>query len=248
MIETGCIQQTYLCLKIGLFLEDQQHIEDKEDKGLQKFADSKLAKRLPLFVEKLLQRIISSPALSVDQIFDLTDEEKKKIESVLTAGYITLADEDREQFIDKVDPIISRKSRNDIWERNHWAILNVISWQTIQRAQIPTIKDIGDETGLSRTTVSKHLKEYYDSETYREKENTYNFLREKLLAKIFAYAYEGNTKAAKIFLDATANSTAKLTVNNQQNNFIQINELVITQESIMKLSEEKLEKLREIII
>jgi hypothetical protein len=107
-------------------------------------------------------------------------EERNKIKTVLTAGYLTLADEDRNIFFEKTDPIISASSRNEIWERNHWCILNVINWKTIHDRGVPTIKSIAEETGLSRLTVAKHLKEYYDSETYKEKESSYQFLREKL--------------------------------------------------------------------
>jgi len=216
-------------------------------KGLQKFANSKLAEQLPEAIEDLLAKIIESPNLTTEHVFNLTDDERSKIKTVLTAGYLTLADEDRDTFFEKTHSIISASSRNEIWERNHWCILNVISWQTIHERGVPTIKSIAEETGLSRVTVAKHLKEYYDSETYKEKENAYKFLREKLLTRIYSYAYDGNMKAAKIFMDATTDATSHLTINNQENNFIQINGLTITQESIKNLSPEKLQKLQDII-
>ena len=216
-------------------------------KGLQKFANSKLANKLPEPIEDLLARIIETPNLTTDHVFNLTGDEKNKIRTVLTAGYLTLAGEDRDAFFEKTHSIISPSSRNEIWERNHWCILNVISWQTIHERGIPTIKSIAEETGLSRVTVAKHLKEYYDSDTYKEKENAYKFLREKLLTRIYSYAYDGNMKAAKIFMDATTDSKSHLTINNQENNFIQINGLIITQESIKNLSPEKLQKLQDII-
>jgi hypothetical protein len=54
-------------------------------------------------------------------------------------------------------------------------------------------------------------------------------------------------KAAKIFMDATTDSKSHLTINNQENNFIQINGLTITQAAIKNLSPEKLQKLQDII-
>jgi hypothetical protein len=222
-------------------------MKNNKERGLQKFTNSQLATRLPKPVEDLLKQIIQRPSLTIDQIFELSEEEKGKIKTVLTAGYLTLAGDDRDIFLEKTDEIISKGSRNEIWERNHWCILNVISWQTIHQRQIPSVKSIAEETGLSRVTVAKHLKEYYDSETYKEKESAYKFLREKLLTRIYSYAYDGNMKAAKIFMDATTDSKSHLTINNQENNFIQINGLTITQAAIKNLSPEKLQKLQDII-
>jgi hypothetical protein len=219
--------------------------EIKVKKGLQKFTKSELAQKLPEDVENLLAAIIGSEKLSVEDIWELTEDQKKKIQAVLTAGFLTLKDEDREQFFDNTEPILSTKSRNEIWERNHYCILNVISWQTIQQRQIPSVKDIADETGLSRVTVIKHLKQYYESETFKEKENAFKFLREKLLTKIYSYAYDGNMRAAKIFMDATGDRPS-LMVHNQENNYIQVNGIMITEEHVKSLPVDKLEKIREI--
>ena len=156
-----------------------------------------------------------------------------------------MRDEDREQFFNNTEPILSTKSRNEIWERNHFCILNVISWQTIHQYQIPTVKDLAEETGLSRVTVIKHLKEYYESETFKQKENALRFLREKLLAKIYSFAYDGNMRAAKIFIEATEDKLF-VTIKNQQNNYVQINGVMITEERIKNLPSDKLQKIEEI--
>ena len=52
-------------------------------------------------------------------------------------------------------------------------------------------------------------------------QNAFKFLCEQLLTKVYDYAYYGNMKAAKIFMDATAGmneGTGK--IQNQQNYFI----------------------------
>jgi hypothetical protein len=219
---------------------------DFNGQGLQKFTNSQLANTLPKDVEDALLAIINGDKLSIEDIWNLTDDQRKKIKAVLTAGFLTLIDEDREKFIENTEPILSTKSRNEIWERNHECILNVISWQTIQYRQIPTIKAIAEETKLSRVTVTKHLKEYYQTETFKEKENAFKFLREKLLTKVYSFAYDGNMRAAKIFMDATTDAPP-LTIKNQQNNYIQVNGIVITEEQIKNLPLEKLAKIHEIV-
>ncbi|MBL0152062.1 MAG: hypothetical protein IPP93_00670 [Chitinophagaceae bacterium] len=203
---------------------------------------------LPDEIESLLSQIIKANKISVEDIWDLTDDEKKKIASILTAGSLTLKDEDREVFLEKTDSLLSQSSRNEIWERNHYCILNVISWKTKSEGQIPTIKTISDETGLSRVTITKHLKEYYDSETFKEKEASYKFLREKLLAKVYDYAYDGNMRAAKIFMEATGSPANIVSnINNQQNNFIQVNGTILSQETIKNLKPEQLNMIEEIL-
>jgi hypothetical protein len=72
------------------------------------------------------------------------------------------------------------------------------------------------------------------------------FLREKLLAKIYSFAYDGNMRAAIIFMDATSD-TLLLAIKNQQNNYIQVNGVVITEEQIKNLPMDKLAKIQEIV-
>lgn len=215
---------------------------------VKKSTNSKLAQKLPSNLESILEQIIDGDSLSVQELFNLTNEERKKIETVLTAGYLTLADTDREKFVTNTEEVLSQSSRNEIWERNHECILNVISWQTNSLGRIPTIKEICDETELSRVTVTKHLKEYYDSNTYREKANCFKFLREKLLMKFYRLAYEGNTKAGKIFMDATSNLTGTPSkIQNQQNNFIQVNGITVTEQQLQQLPLEKQRQVKEIL-
>jgi len=52
-------------------------------------------------------------------------------------------------------------------------------------------------------------------------------------------------RAAKIFMNATGDRPS-FTVQNQQNNYIQVNGIMITEEQVKSLPTEKLEKIREI--
>lgn len=212
---------------------------------LERLSGSKIGERMPEWLEYVLSMIIEEGKLNVDEIFNLTEEERKRVATVLTCGYLTLGGEDRQKLTENVELVLSKESRNEIWERNHYCVLNQIHWQTIQSGQIPTIKDIAEQTGLSRVTVTKHLKEYYDSDTYKEKELAMKFLREKLLTKIYSFAYDGNMRAAKIFMDCTSVDTQQ--VKNQQNNFIQINGVTITAEQLKTLPKEKQIQVKEII-
>ena len=76
----------------------------------------------------------------------------------------------------------------------------------------------------------------------------WKFDTQKLLAKVYGFAYDGNMRAAKIFMDATnpyPGSNGK--VQNQQNNFIQVNGITITAEQLSELPIEKQKQVDEII-
>ena len=73
-------------------------------------------------------------------------------------------------------------------------------------------------------------------------------MRERVLAAAFKYASShGDMRAAKVFLDATANQQPAMKIENQQNNFVQINGITITQDQLSQLPEEKQLELQHII-
>jgi len=72
----------------------------------------------------------------------------------------------------------------------------------------------------------------------------------KVLAKMFQFAVNGDTGAAKIFLKAVGamNETGtNSTLIQTQNNFVQINGMVIKQEALMQLAPEQLSTIESIL-
>jgi hypothetical protein len=65
----------------------------------------------------------------------------------------------------------------------------------------------------------------------------------KILAKLFSFAVQGNVRAAKLYLDAVGNIVQPATIIENQNNYIQINGLTITQELVEKLPPAQLAQL-----
>jgi len=149
----------------------------KIDKGLQKYPDSRVAYIMPDKLETPIKKIARGGKINLEEIWNLTKEEKEKIQSVMTAGVITLAGEDREQFISNLEGVMSETSRNEIWERNHWTIMTAVDYLTRTCGQVPTITKIASETFLSRLTIARHLKEYYSSQVYKDKEGGYKALK-----------------------------------------------------------------------
>lgn len=217
--------------------------------GLQKFTDSRLAETIPEELEFCLKRLVSGTKLDLADVWKLNETERETIKAVFTAGVLTLAGEDREQFLSNTEEILSETTRSEIWERNHNTIMWAVDFLTRSTGSIPTLTRIAAETQLSRVTVSKHLKEYYNSQTYKDKEGALKCLKEGLLMRMYAQACNGNMKAAKLFLDSCSSPQHQnaTTVQNQQNNYVQINGLVIGEKEIGQLPQDKRIQLKEIL-
>ena len=89
----------------------------------------------------------------------------------------------------------------------------------------------------------------YNSRTYKDKEGALKCLREGILMKVYYEASTGNMRAAKLFLEATKPSEepSPKTIQNQQNNLVQINGIVISSEQLGELPKEKRDQLNEIL-
>jgi len=101
---------------------------------------------------------------------------------------------------------------------------------------MPSKVEIAKKTELSRPTIHKHLKDYSNHPLYLEQTEQFRIVREKVLAKVFKFAVNGDIKAAKLFLEFIGNADLKCNTVTIQNNYIQINQIKITQKAAAKLS------------
>lgn len=177
----------------------------------------------------------------------LSPEDKELFCIVLSKAMNVFAGQDRDLLYSKVENCIAPENKNDYWEQNHFRILKAIDKLTREIGRFPSRMEIVNDTGLSRTTINKHLKEYFGSDQFREKKEEYIALRERLLARLYRYAIDGNMKAARIFIEATAETVIGPQIKNQQNNLIQINGSTITSHQLRLLPTDKLKQLEEIL-
>jgi hypothetical protein len=117
---------------------------------------------------------------------------------------------------------------------------------------MPTKNDIAKGTGLSRTTIYKHLKEYATHPLYAEEILKFKFMADRVLSKVFRIAVQdgGDVKAARLYLEATGCLGGNLGMNttiNTQNNYIQINQTKLSQEAVKHLTQEQLSQIESIL-
>ena len=107
------------------------------------------------------------------------------IQQVFAIAVENLVLEDKDKFIEKTDTLLSPDLKRAIWDRNHNNILSAISNLTVERNQFPTRSELSFETKLTRVTINRHLKEYFESAEHKEKQEEFILMRERVLAAAF---------------------------------------------------------------
>lgn len=208
----------------------------KKQKGLQKFTINKKKVDKLLALEKITPK-------------DLEDLNFNRNDVAVFGAYIAkmlneLEFKKRDDFFEKVEEVMPEDFKNQLWENNHFTITAAISKLiTGNGGTMPTKNQIAVEAKLSRQTVHKHLKEYSKHPQYLELAEQFKFMTTKLLSKTFQRAMDGDVGAAKLYFNVmgclNGQSGGNTSIQNQ-NNFIQINGTVLSQEMIKRLSPEQL--------
>lgn len=205
-------------------------------KSLQKFTDT----------EAKIKSLLALDSITHEALEILNKEEKKLFGQMLTEEFNSLADENRDKFYKKIEPIMAEESKNSVWESNHSQITYAISTLMQEYGRMPSKAEIAKKTELSRQTIHKHLKDYASHPLYLEQLEQFKFMTDKVLAKVFKFAVNGDISAAKLFLSMMTPIGPKHhsnTLIQTQNNFIQINGTVLSQEALQQLSPEQLNNL-----
>ncbi len=199
-----------------------------QKKGLQKFTIS----------HRKINRVLSLKKIQSKDINNFNPAEKIEFQDQLTAKLNSLTGDERDEFLEKIDDIIAPITRRQFWESNHIDITNEITLFIQDYGRMPSKTEISQKTGLSRVTVHKHLKEYITHPIYLEQLEQFKFMNAKLLAKVFQFALRGDIQAAKLFFSITSGGHKEQpkTLVENQNNYIQINGLVINQEQVKDLT------------
>lgn len=209
-------------------------------KSLQKLTESEIK----------MNRILALDRVLFSDLKGLTKEEFKELSQILTEKLNDLKGQERDLFYDKIEPIIDDGVKNQLWENNHiqigWAISSLIQ----EYGAMPNKTVIANKTNLSRQTIHKHLKEYKNHPEYIGKIEQFRFMMTKVLAIVFKLALSGDMGAAKLYFNVVGNLNEQgpqsISIKNQ-NNFIQINEMVLTQDAIKHLNPDQLKQIEGVL-
>lgn len=124
--------------------------------------------------------------------------------------------------------------RRQDWEINHTRIKAYIRNHLIEYKSVPNVTDISNAVGLSRQTVYEHINEGVTNEFYQEHLRQLEYLTVDILQLLYLRLLEGNTMAGKVYLDYVS----KVRSIRQQNNYIQVNNLVLDEQKMNMLPED----------
>lgn len=213
----------------------------KAKKGLQKFTKT----------ETKINQILSLEQITPKDLEPLSEKESTRLMEILTDRFNMLKGTERDKFYKKIEPITSNTTKNQLWEYNHNQITWAISTLMQEYGRMPTKTEIATKTELSRQTVHKHLKEYATHPQFLGQIEQFKFMTSKVLAKVFQFAVNGDTGAAKLYFNVMGFMNNGQTPNNtliqNQNNYIQINGTVLSQETIKHLNPEQLNTIETIL-
>jgi len=126
--------------------------------------------------EAKINKILTLKQITPSDLKTLTKTEKRKLFDILNDKINSSKGSDRDQLFEKIEPIAGIEMKNQLWEYNHLRITAVILNLMQEYNRIPTMNEISDETGLSRQTIHKHLKEYSNHPLFLEQIEQFNFM------------------------------------------------------------------------
>ena len=212
----------------------------KPKEGLQKFTKT----------EAKINKILSLKQITPSDLKTLNKAEDLRLKEILTETFNKLKGTERDNFYKKIELIIQDTTKNQLWEINHNKITAAISNLMQEYGRMPSKQEIATKTDLSRQTIHKHLKEYTNHPQYLEQIEQFRFMTSKVLAMVFRFAVNGDIGAAKLYFNIIGNMNNGPTGNNtliqNQNNYIQINGTVLSQETVKTLNPEQLNTIESI--
>ncbi len=213
----------------------------KANNNLQKFTKTEIK----------INKILSLERITPVDIEQLDEIENSLLMETLTKNFNNLKGIERDKYYDKIELITGDTTKNQLWESNHIKITNAISNFIQQYERMPAKTEIAEKTELSRQTIHKHLKEYINHPQYLGQIEQFKFLTSKVLARVFHFAVNGDIQAAKLYFNLMGFINNGQTPNNtliqNQNNYIQINGTVLSQETIKQLTTEQLNVIESIL-
>lgn len=210
-------------------------------KSLQKFTET----------DTKINKVLSLEQITPSDLEPLSKAENTRLEEIITERFNKLKGTELDKFYKKIEPIISDTTKNQLWEYNHNKITWAISTLIKECGRMPSKTEIATNTELSRQTVHKHLKEYTNHPQYLGQIEQFRFMTSKVLASVFQFAVNGDTGAAKLYFNVMGfmnnGQPPNYTSIQNQNNYIQINGTVLSQETIKHLNPEQLKTIENIL-
>lgn len=204
---------------------------------------------LQKFTKKQIKvnRVLAMKTITINVWNSLNKREKRIANGILVERFNNAKGIERDKILAKMDSITGEQTKNQIWTINQTRISNSIVKLTQEFNRMPSKDEIAEECGLSRQTIHKHLSEYAEHPLFKEELTQFKFASTSLLAKIYKMAIQGDIKAAKLYFSVIGADVINKPQLGTQNNYIQINGMVLSQETIKHLNPEQLKSIETVL-
>lgn len=197
-------------------------------------------------LQKKIEALFKLEKISREDLDGLNKEEWSYFSRTTTEKINNTEGEELDSLLEKVDPILSQHTKNELWENNHRKIIQAISTFIDEYGRMPLNMELVKPVGLSRQTIHKHLKEYKENCLYSDYIGQFEFMTPKLVAKMYQFAIRGDVKAGRLYFEMIG-ALGKGKVKNQTN-YIQINNIQISEEKLKTLTEDQLKKVEDVLV
>lgn len=149
---------------------------------------------------------------------------------------------DRDFLFKNLDAVLPDKTKNVLWQSNHYQISSAFKHLSERQDSIPSSVDIAEYTGLTRSTVHTHLEEFSENPLYDDIKGRIKMMGDTMLNNIYKRGLNGDMNAAKLFLKVSG------ALKPDVNQMIQVNNYNLTKEELQKFEPKKLEEIHGNII
>ena len=209
------------------------------DKSVQKFTET----------QNKINRLMELDKVTPNDYKDFTKDELKQLDFEIQDRMNNVQGEEKENFLVKIDAMLSVDTKNQLWEQNHSNIMWAISVLTEENYNLPPVNAIAQKLNLSRTTVHKHIKAFKEHSSYKAQQESIELMADKIVWQMYRLANKGDVKAGRLFLEVAGKiGKPKQHTNNTQNNYIQINGMVFNDEKLKTLKPEQLKSIETILL
>ena len=209
------------------------------DKSVQKFTET----------QNKINRLMELDKVTPNDYKDFTKDELKQLDFEIQDRMNNVQGEEKENFLVKIDAMLSVDTKNQLWEQNHSNIMWAISVLTEENYNLPPVNAIAQKLNLSRTTVHKHIKAFKEHSSYKAQQESIEMMADKIVWQMYRLANNGDVKAGRLFLEVAGKiGKPKQQTNNTQNNYIQINGMVFNDEKLKTLKPEQLKSIETILL
>jgi hypothetical protein len=205
-----------------------------------------MKKKLPP-VNDEFEALLQLDKIEPNHLVILNPQQQIEFRELLSEKLAATTGEERDAFIQKIIAIIEP---DKIWYNNHERITKAIQEYIRAYSAMPSKVALAQATGLSRQTIHKHLRNLTIAPELTHYTDMFTLMTPHVITKILEKALSGDMNAAKLYMQAANKETGSITpdvVINHQNNYIQINGTVLSQQAIQQLKPELLQQLEEII-